>query len=412
MSAVDQGRQISEFYDNYARLSHTNYSMIYQYRDLDSFWNIIDSDSFWASNARFSNDKAEQTMGIQELKKLLNDSEKERLKLEDCYIICFCKKDDKLSQWRGYAKNGVSIGFDFHAVLPFYVDKKIRIYNSCYDVNYIKKDLPLDELEYTFKVTRDENGNLTKLPQHIPYIKHAGFEEEEECRLVFFNKSGSIDSYVHYREGSRHERIPYIKVGLKSEDDDKKNCTIRLLIGKSPVSGQKVSDIYDIIKNRTMALNAKVISCFDPEMSSTSCKEHDDVACWGCSQRLINPMKDCSQNYEYQECGYTKNMGFCPETARNYIANKDLNYIMISAGKNQEAVFKVVDQIITEYNNEITLEDNKISVWCEGHLPIRTITVGPLENREEIKESIEHYCRNHYWLKYVKVKMSSIPYRS
>lgn len=40
---------------------------IYQYRSLDNFWSIIESDSFWATNARFSNDHEEQRLGMRKL---------------------------------------------------------------------------------------------------------------------------------------------------------------------------------------------------------------------------------------------------------------------------------------------------------------------------------------------------------
>lgn len=29
------------------------------------------------------------------------------------FMVCFCEDGDLLSQWRGYAQNGVSIGMDF-----------------------------------------------------------------------------------------------------------------------------------------------------------------------------------------------------------------------------------------------------------------------------------------------------------
>ena len=35
-------------------------NLVYQYRNFDSFWSIVKSDAFWATNARFSNDEAEQ----------------------------------------------------------------------------------------------------------------------------------------------------------------------------------------------------------------------------------------------------------------------------------------------------------------------------------------------------------------
>ena len=97
---------------------------VYQYRTLESFWAIIESDSFWATNARFSNDHEEQKLGMKKIRELLGDDAKAVESLGDCYIICFCDEGDKFSQWRGYAPEGVSIGFDFNKVRPFYIKKR------------------------------------------------------------------------------------------------------------------------------------------------------------------------------------------------------------------------------------------------------------------------------------------------
>ena len=91
---------------------------VYHYRDLASFWEIIKSDSLWATNARFSNDEAEQQFGMEVISSVLSESEKELMEhdlgLDEKYIVCFCEENDTLSQWRGYApEGGVSLGFDF-----------------------------------------------------------------------------------------------------------------------------------------------------------------------------------------------------------------------------------------------------------------------------------------------------------
>ena len=93
--------------------------LVYQYRSFKSFWQILKSDSFWATNARFSNDEEEQQFGMEIIAalfgdKCLEDNQNDNFGLNENYIICFCKEDDKLSQWRGYApEGGVSMGFDF-----------------------------------------------------------------------------------------------------------------------------------------------------------------------------------------------------------------------------------------------------------------------------------------------------------
>lgn len=77
----------------------------YQYREFDSFWTILKSDSFWATDARFSNDSQEQRFGTDTLTCELGEKLRKGLELNEDYIVCFCAEDDKLSQWRGYSKS-------------------------------------------------------------------------------------------------------------------------------------------------------------------------------------------------------------------------------------------------------------------------------------------------------------------
>ena len=81
----------------------------YHYTGFDGFWKIIENESLLATQALFSNDSQEISKG----KKLLESSEKIINKVKridvDGYILCFCKVNDKLSQWRGYCHNAVLV---------------------------------------------------------------------------------------------------------------------------------------------------------------------------------------------------------------------------------------------------------------------------------------------------------------
>lgn len=94
----------------------------YQYREFESFWAIIKSDSFWATDARFSNDAQEQRFAADIFANQLQQGAEVLAGLNEDYIVCFCAEDDKLSQWRGHAaKGGVSMGFDFDGAIPFHI---------------------------------------------------------------------------------------------------------------------------------------------------------------------------------------------------------------------------------------------------------------------------------------------------
>ena len=86
--------------------------------------------------------------------------------------------------------------------------------------------------------------------------------------------------------------------------------------------------------------------------------------------------------------------------------------ITIPQGYNQEAVFSKVNSLVEKVNEKSKAERKKIKIFCEGHIPIRKIIVSPMQNKERIKEQIEHYCRSKYWLRYVDVELSDIPYVS
>ena len=85
---------------------------LFHYTTRDNLWNILESNSFYARHIRFSNDSAEYNIGKKEVEAIGNEG-KELTDLNDCYMVCFCEKDDILSQWREYARGGVSLELNF-----------------------------------------------------------------------------------------------------------------------------------------------------------------------------------------------------------------------------------------------------------------------------------------------------------
>ena len=105
--------------------------LISHYTTLEGLQGIVSSNSLWASNASFLNDRAELEHALkaseQVIKKLSSDKAQKawspmlkRVFSEladgarpDTYVTCFCRDDDNLSQWRGYGGDvqGVSVTF-------------------------------------------------------------------------------------------------------------------------------------------------------------------------------------------------------------------------------------------------------------------------------------------------------------
>lgn len=138
--------------------------------------------------------------------------------------------------------------------------------------------------------------------------------------------------------------------------------------------------------------NVEVINCSDVSKGDT-----DDESCFGCTLReAYFP----GVNARDPECRYAHG-----RHEQFHIIHRDEIYI--SDSKNQERIYHWLWSFLQGQ------EDTKdVKIWCEGHLPVRSITVGNLRNKEVVSESIRHYCSQHYWLQSVDVRKSGIPFRS
>lgn len=370
---------------------------------------------FGPQDARFSNDTQEQRFGANIMGHLLNgtDVSPDLLDLDEDYIVCFCGADDKLSQWRGYApQGGVSIGFDFHSPVPFYALGKDEIANGgstpkVYQAKYVqlgkvcylrpRKDEEEDKyykecaqligcpegLEgITDIASKRKCRELIK--KNAPYIKHAGFSEEDESRLVFRNEGGGFSKCIRYKDvGKDGSRQPYIIVCAGNPEYARQKCTVRLCV--QPGQTQALLDAL-----REKLGGTEVDDC---RRSTGHQNGKTDSFCFGCTRRRWKG--PCVKEVcRYQEITSGAQWGL----------PADENSIIISQGVDQKEVFEVAHEVVQSL-------ELQIPVWCEGHLPIRSITVSPCIHQKEVEESIRHYCRHIYWLRDVKIQSSSIPFR-
>ncbi|MDR2572337.1 MAG: DUF2971 domain-containing protein [Oscillospiraceae bacterium] len=346
---------------------------------LETFYNIIKTDGFWATQARFSNDEEE----LKVIQKLW-----EANLYTDSYIVCFCGKDDLLSQWRGYCKDeeGVSISFDLSAWRQIYLktesgDCSDAFYAISNNVLYAKKEVKerLQSIEEYFK----EIPNINKGNRFSPYIKDPFFYEEREARLVVINEDRKHNEYIRYR-ASEKQQIPFAEIKMGNPKNIEKNCMIRCNVE---------DEIYTNLLTQFESYREYIINCRKPEIG----KVYDDTTCFGCTMRSIK-REDCLCQCSHKE-------------QPTYIST-ELNCIFISEGNNQKEIFLKVAESVDMMNNETGLK--KIKVWCEGHLPVRMIRVGNTRRKNELKEVIEHYCKynnEYYWLTYVDVKTTKGPFR-
>lgn len=201
--------------------------------------------------------------------------------------------------------------------------------------------------------------------------------------MVFDGKG--LGSYIRYRD-SDDKKLPYIviKCGSRIKRDD---VTIRVLFDTSTKTGKE--QLKTIKKSWKRARN--IIECRNTTV------EVEPELCKGCIKaRRFDLESDCLDTWA--TCANKKERdGFVEENA-----------IIISDCKNQERIFTALhDALHEKYGDEAP------KIWCEGHLPIRSITVGPNQDSARVRESIEHYCKHKaYWLMDVEIRNSSIPYRS
>lgn len=332
---------------------------MYHYTTLNTLWKIIDNDTMFATNVRFSNDSEEYRIGEEIVNRAIDSLTSQGKKLlftsnySNFYMLCFCKTDNLLSQWREYARGGVSLQFDFtyehffsimdeknesaiqrmvvKPIKVFYVDK-----NNTRALAKIRSNVK--KLYKLYKGKPDDIRPNYLFGEFIPYIKHVGFREEKELRLLFRPEPINVKSFVGYLDKGGLLK-PYIKISCKGLSSSVEAPSVMHGVGA----------------------NNKVIEY---------CNQN------GIAIRCNNRMN--SDEFVLNDC------------------------------KDQETEFKKIKKMIDAVNY---LENTNIKLWCEGHLPIRQITVGPSENRDDIKESIEHKLRSIYWLNYVSVQTSDIPYR-
>lgn len=387
----------------------------YHYTSLETLWAILDSETLRATQACFSNDSEEVKKGKDLIAKIceknyqqdrcaenkeLMEYSHELIRGEnddiDCYIVCFCGDDDKLSQWRAYCRNdGVSIGFAFDGTEPHYYFKDMPIANqsernlTIYPVWYLdgnnkanknqhynvdsEQEISNKILENLKELRRLADFQMEKasLESTIPLIKHAGFYEEEEYRLLICNtqseQGGSIpfplDPYVQMRsEGGLQN--PYINISFGKNYPEVKNTNE----GKKPDGGKKIDSDSAVKRIRLYNIPEELTKLIANRFAGIDI--HEEV-----------------------------------------IQGDNRSQIVIGPGeeKNQQTVFESVERTVAEVCIDTKEE---IKIWCEGHLPIRSIRVSPCINQKQVIKSIKHYCKHKkYWLKYVDVVGSEIPYR-
>jgi hypothetical protein len=214
---------------------------LYHYTDANGLLGILQEKELWASNALHLNDAGEVSHGLtllsQEIEKLLalavtfpsdmkdaikywqNDLRKEAA--EGPLVVSFSEVPDQLSQWRAYCRDGsgYSIGFGLGDLQFAMSSSKFLLVKCVYT--------PSEQFDLTMAVVRFlRRGFQHKKASRIGFmdfyrllvvkafavllaLKHEGFREEQEWRLVSLDS----DLPLKFRPG-RFGIVPYCAIPL------------------------------------------------------------------------------------------------------------------------------------------------------------------------------------------------------
>lgn len=367
---------------------------VYHYCSLDTLWKILDGNSLLATHVEFSNDTEEYNLGKrffgtllkevnkknEEVNKKNDDTNKgdlawsvddeeiekwENRPSDGSFMVCFCEEPNILSQWREYARNGVSIELALNYLSLYTIHNLTNDNDYITAVNMPKRVIYIDEKDLLaiknsihYKKFSELENIMESSATLVPYIKHKGFEEEKEVRFIFSNTNNYLRKQIDYLD-RKGMKVPVIKIMPYQGSDQEVRIYANFNLKER--LEEKGIDTSNLI-NRIFSI--------------------DEIS------------DDHSKNYFL---GYF-----------NGNRNKKIVFITNNAN-NKEEQEQVYNQLMIAIH-KIELID--IDVQCEGFLPIKSIMIGPCKQQNEIKRGVEEYLKRFYCWRNVKVVTSDIPYRS
>lgn len=241
-------------------MGKTSDKIYYHYCSVDTFYNILQTDTIRFGNPLNMNDSAEVVWLLGIVKEfvskkgvytslleswnLIENISRTLVQELDCpYIFCLSKEKDVLSQWRSYANDGkgVAIGFDVDFIEKNYFLLGTEIVydkeKQCEILSHKVKDSTLMDLNNAVKngknneVYRKSKILVSQILQDAIMCKNPAFQEEKEYRLYCgYRRSEKSISSIKFRvddssiipfrelcfKDTRHLVIKNIVVGPKS----------------------------------------------------------------------------------------------------------------------------------------------------------------------------------------------------
>jgi hypothetical protein len=223
--------------------------LLFHYTNSNGLLGILSSGRLWATNYRFLNDSSEIAYGVAVFEAVLQERvvqaqndviaiflERTRITANpfdgmfDCYVSCFCERDDLLNQWRMYATSGGGFAMGLqtkqiglrlgvrHQDQTFFLRKVI--YSEA-----TQRQLIAEVLDNTIAALRDATQGMSiadantliarccrfvraETADYFMCFKHPAFEVEQEWRLCHVI-APTQEAHVLFREGS-YGLTPYV----------------------------------------------------------------------------------------------------------------------------------------------------------------------------------------------------------
>lgn len=263
--------------------------LLYHYTNADGLKGIIETGIFHATHFLFLNDPSEISYSLDLINDVLigviknekNRQVKDTIKdlinknyiqnihyqgfLYDVFIASFSENGDQLSQWRGYADNGMgySIGIDPYKIqqikfgikytMNLNINRPINLVKVEYDKeqqrNIIKKSfisllskinrcIAVNNEKQTCPIFSNLPSILSNLISRLALLfKNQSFNEEKEWRLLLFDRylennncNNTISSNINIRN-KKGLLLPYVEFDLKESDNKHRIPLKKIIIG-------------------------------------------------------------------------------------------------------------------------------------------------------------------------------------
>ena len=232
--------------------------MVYHYCTVDTFKNIMSSKVLWLSDLTDSNDdqEVERTFvnlwegvkkrlrqtdlpkdALEQAIDLIDKQYKVELMTDPPYGICFCQKEDLLSQWKEYGENtrGLSLGFDIN----WFIKNGIR-QQMPHPSSIQSNAIGCDGVIYHSDKFEEEMANLCyqalvqsgaqawilmirpTFKHYSGFVKNPTFEPEKEIRIVYYPTEDldfsekDVDVSELKTNVKKHYEIPWVKDGTQA----------------------------------------------------------------------------------------------------------------------------------------------------------------------------------------------------